>query len=89
MVWNLSTAIETIMLSKFQTTQCEINTQFEVYYWNDLTLTADKLLLNNDSEMCVGPTTDSRLRVNTFYGEIGRGFFTQNFLWFLSVNIWR
>ena len=59
MVRNLSTAIETMMLSKFQTIQCEINTQFEVCYWNDLTLTADKHLLNNESEMCVGPTADS------------------------------
>ena len=49
------------MLSKFQTTQCEINTQFEVCYCNDLTLTADKHLLNNESEMCVGPTADSPL----------------------------
>ena len=62
MVWNLSTGIETMMLSKFQTTQCEINTQFEVCYWNDVTLTADKHLLNNESEMCVGPTADSLLR---------------------------
>ena len=49
------------MLSKFQTTQCEINTQFEVCCCNDLTLTADKHLLNNESEMCVGPTADSPL----------------------------
>ena len=49
------------MLSKFQTIQCENNTQFEVCYWNDLTLTADKHLLNNESEMCVGPTADSPL----------------------------
>ena len=63
MVWNLSTAILTMMLSKFQTTQCEINTQFEVCYCNDLTLTADKHLLNNESEMCVGPTADSPLSV--------------------------
>ena len=55
MVWNLSTGIETMILSKFQTTQCKINTQFEVCYWNDLTLTVDKHLLNNESEMCVGP----------------------------------
>ena len=50
-----------MMLSKFQTTQCEINTQFEVCYCSDLTLTADKHLLNNESEMCVGPTADSPL----------------------------
>ena len=50
------------MLSKFQTTQCEINAQFEVCYCNDLTLTADKHLLNNESEMCVGPTADSPLK---------------------------
>ena len=30
-------------------------------YWNDLTMTADKHLLNNESEMCVGPTADSPL----------------------------
>ena len=64
MVWNLSTAIETMMLSKFQTTQCETNTQFEVCYYNDLTLTADKHLLNNESEMCVGPTADSPLTLS-------------------------
>ena len=63
MVWNLSTALETMMLSKFQTIQCKINTQFEVCYWNDLTLTADKHLLNNESEMCVGPTADSPLSI--------------------------
>ena len=63
MVWNLSTAIETMMLSKFQTIQCENNTQFEVCYWNDLTLTTDKHLLNNESEMCVGPTADSPLKM--------------------------
>ena len=51
------------MLSKFQTIQCEINTQFEVCYCSDLTLTADKHLLNNESEMCVGPTADSPLKV--------------------------
>ena len=51
------------MLSKFQTTQCEINTQFEVCYCNDLALTADKHLLNNESEMCVGPTADSPLSI--------------------------
>ena len=51
-----------MMLSKFQTTQCEINTQFEVCYCSDLTLTADKHLLNNESEMCVGPTADSPLK---------------------------
>ena len=67
MVWNLSTAIETVMLSKFQTIQCEINTQFEVCYCNDLTLTADKHLLNNESEMCVGPTADSPLRSQITY----------------------
>ena len=50
------------MLSKFQTTQCEISTQFEVCYCSDLTLTADKHLLNNESEMCVGPTADSPLK---------------------------
>ena len=50
------------MLSRFQTTQCEINTQFEVCYCSDLTLTADKHLLNNETEMCVGPTADSPLR---------------------------
>ena len=50
-----------MMLSKFQTIQCEINTQFEVCYCSDLTLTADKHLLNNESEMCVGPTADSPL----------------------------
>ena len=53
-----------MMLSKFQTTQCEINTQFEVCYCSDLTLTADKHLLNNESEMCVGPTADSPLGIN-------------------------
>ena len=31
-------------------------------YCNDLTLIADKHLLNNESEMCVGPTADSPLR---------------------------
>ena len=51
-----------MMLSKFQTIQCETNTEFEVCYCNDLTLTADKHLLNNESEMCVGPTADSPLR---------------------------
>lgn len=51
-----------MMLSNFLTTQCEINTPFEVCYWNDLALTADKHLLNNESEMCVGPTADSPLR---------------------------
>ena len=50
-----------MMLSKFQTIQCENNTQFEVCYCNDLTLTTDKHLLNNESEMCVGPTADSPL----------------------------
>ena len=49
------------MRSKFQTTQFEINTQFEVCYWTDLTLTADKYLLNDESEMYVGPTADSLL----------------------------
>ena len=63
MVWNLSTAIETMMLSKFQTIQCENNTHFIVCYCNDLTLTADKHLLNNESEMCVGPTADSPLKL--------------------------
>ena len=61
MVWNLSTAIEIVMLTKFQTTQYEINTQFEVCHCSDLTLTTDKHLLNNESEMCVGPTADSPL----------------------------
>ena len=61
MVWNLSTALEIVMLSKFQTIQCEINIQFEVCYCNDLTLTTDKHLLNNESEICVGPTADSLL----------------------------
>ena len=51
-----------MMLSKFQTTQCQINTQFEICYCNDLTLTTDKHLLNNYLEMCVGPTADSPLR---------------------------
>ena len=50
------------MLSKFQTTQCENITQFIVCYYNDLTLTTDKHLLNDESEMCVGPTADSPLR---------------------------
>ena len=50
-----------MMLSKFQTVQCEINTQFEVCHCSDLTLTADKHLLNNESELCVGPTADSPL----------------------------
>ena len=70
MAWNLSTAIETMMLSKFKTTQCEINTQFEVCYWNDLTLTADKHLLNNESEMCVGPTADSPLSVLQWFCKL-------------------
>ena len=64
MVWNLSTAIETMVLSKFQTTQCETNTQFEVCCCNDLTLTAHKHLLNNESEMCVGRTADSPLNIH-------------------------
>ena len=55
-----------MMLSKFQTIQCEINTQFEVCYCSDLTLTADKHLLNNESEMCVGPTADSPLNIIFF-----------------------
>ena len=67
MVWNLSTVIETMMLSKLQTIQCEINTQFEVCYCNDLTLTTDKHLLNNESEMCVGPTADSPLKAGKFF----------------------
>ena len=57
-----------MMLSKFQTTQCETNTQFEVCYCNDLTQTADKHLLNNESDMCVGPTADSPLREQILIG---------------------
>ena len=44
------------------TTNPCIYTQFEVCYCSDLTLTADKHLLNNESEMCVGPTADSPLK---------------------------
>ena len=44
-----------MMLSNFRLHNVKL-IQFEVGHWNDLTLTADKHLLNNESEMCVGPT---------------------------------
>ena len=66
-----------MMLSKFQTTQYEINTQFEVCYCSDLTLTADKHLLNNESEMCVGPTADSPLKA-VYLSGTGVGYSSGN-----------
>ena len=73
------------MLSKFQTTQCEINTQFEVCYCSDLTLTADKHLLNNESEMCVGPTADSPLTPKAPNKNCSRRHFI--FYFYLSIEI--